>query len=559
MNNITQEIEILTKQRDEAVKLNQEKFAQLLETEDEKKKEIKSIQKHLETEQEKVKNLEDKFKILNQQFNIKENELKASEQKINDLNKEITNKSTEIKIITDQKKELEDQKGTLEKELKGLEQTKQNYENNLIKGEKEIIERDEILKNEKKIATIIAAITGSGNTGTELKNTIFTKIGYTGNQNLRDAISYFTPEQKEKFDALISNLDINKNKPQGHLSKTTDAKRLISIINQTAITKKKKEYTNEELLENAKKRLNTPLKKQGPTEESKMSPPLSRKTNEPPIITTTTTTTSQPPTKPKPYVPPSERGRQPPSQPPPSQYEDDLDDLLDEEILGEEKQKPPKRSSSKEPSKKSTSKSSKEIEEIYEEHIRKSRKTEKEIEKTLKNIESKGPKGPPKGKDSKSKGGLWDYQIESMMKGVPNFQGCIAADEVEKLPPNKNMSFIMNLSPTNKSGSHWVACHMDTDNDREIDYYDSFGEEPSIDFLKQMKTLVNKIKPATYLKFKTNKIVDQRANSDTCGWHCMRFILDREHGVPFKETTGYSNVKQGEEKVKKLKEKFGFI
>ena len=193
------------------------------------------------------------------------------------------------------------------------------------------------------------------------------------------------------------------------------------------------------------------------------------------------------------------------------------------------------------------------------EEIQKKKTTKKKSVDLKQNKRNTSKSSRNNGENSKSKGGLWDYEIESMMKGVPNFQGCIAADQVEKLPPNKYMSFIMNLSPTNKSGSHWVACHMDTNNEKEIDYYDSFGREPSKDFVKQIHTLVKKIKPNTYLKFKSNKVVDQRANSDTCGWHCIKFILDREHGVPFKETTGYSNVKKGEEEVKKLKEKFGFI
>lgn len=162
------------------------------------------------------------------------------------------------------------------------------------------------------------------------------------------------------------------------------------------------------------------------------------------------------------------------------------------------------------------------------------------------------------GKNKKAKGGLFDYQIEEMMQpfNKDGFAGVIASDEIHKLPTKKRMGFVMNLDKSNQPGSHWVAVYIDADRDKSIEYYDSYGKEPPKSFLKQIKSLVNKINPDSYLKFKVNKIVDQRANSDTCGWFAQKFLIDRFNGVPFKDTTGFSNVTKGEKNIKKMKEKY---
>eukprot|EP01133_Synstelium_polycarpum_P014519 gene14519-17139_t len=67
------------------------------------------------------------------------------------------------------------------------------------------------------------------------------------------------------------------------------------------------------------------------------------------------------------------------------------------------------------------------------------------------------------------------------------------------------MSFVMNLDTHDKPGSHWVSCYIDADGDKTVEYYDSFGEDPTDDFMKSIKGVINKINPDTYLKFKVNK------------------------------------------------------
>ncbi|EGG18909.1 hypothetical protein DFA_02648 [Cavenderia fasciculata] len=88
----------------------------------------------------------------------------------------------------------------------------------------------------------------------------------------------------------------------------------------------------------------------------------------------------------------------------------------------------------------------------------------------------------------------------------------------------------MNLDPHNKPGSHWIAVYIDADKDKSVEYYDSFGQEPTDDFMKQLKDLIDEINPDYYLKFKLNKVIDQSSNSTTCGYHAIKFLLNRYNG-----------------------------
>jgi len=155
--------------------------------------------------------------------------------------------------------------------------------------------------------------------------------------------------------------------------------------------------------------------------------------------------------------------------------------------------------------------------------------------------------------------GLWDYQIKKAMERFPNFVDVITADEVSSLPAKPIMGFIMNLDKRSEPGSHWVACYIDTVNDKSVEYYNSFADGPTEDFMTQLNKLIGKINPPTYLKFKVNHIVEQKSTTDTCGFFAMKFLIDRFSGIPFRECTKYNDTIKGEEKIKKFRQKFGYI
>ena len=96
--------------------------------------------------------------------------------------------------------------------------------------------------------------------------------------------------------------------------------------------------------------------------------------------------------------------------------------------------------------------------------------------------------------------------------------------------------------------------------DRSLEYFDSFGEPPTLDFMKNIKKVINVLDPETCLKFKVNKIKQQRVNSDTCGYFAMHFLMQRYAGVPFSKITKYNEMQKcvtnkSEEKIKAFKKK----
>jgi len=178
------------------------------------------------------------------------------------------------------------------------------------------------------------------------------------------------------------------------------------------------------------------------------------------------------------------------------------------------------------------------------------------------------PESTGHGKKQAGKG-LTNIQIDSYMrKRCPNYVGCIARDEVKLLvkraKEDKSMNWIMNLDPASKAGYHWVAVNIDAD-DGSLEYFDPFGVDIPKDILKSIKPLADTIAPDNLLKLKVNRVTHQAENNkngkptDTCGFHCMRFLLDRNvNNKTFKASSGYDHImenksKKYEKEIERLK------
>lgn len=154
-------------------------------------------------------------------------------------------------------------------------------------------------------------------------------------------------------------------------------------------------------------------------------------------------------------------------------------------------------------------------------------------------------------------------EIDNMMHSccARTYLGTYPADFLKFLPTKlpKIFSFVMNTDPSSKPGKHWVAVRVDTRDENAVEYYDSFGEEPSKRFMKQLKKLVNKLDVPIYLKLKINRIKEQNTSTNNCGWFAMSFIINRNLGQPFRECTGYDDSQNGEGRIDSLKNKFGYV
>lgn len=160
----------------------------------------------------------------------------------------------------------------------------------------------------------------------------------------------------------------------------------------------------------------------------------------------------------------------------------------------------------------------------------------------------------------KNKGGLWSDEILALMKqyAKKGFKGVFSIDELHKIPiknKGETISFIMNTEPSNVVDGHWVGIFI---NDKNLEYYDPFGQEPSEEFRENIAPILKKLRKSDQKhQFKINRVRYQRSNSSNCGWFSMKFLVDRYKGKSFKQTTGFdklTKVLKGENEIKKFKQ-----
>lgn len=167
--------------------------------------------------------------------------------------------------------------------------------------------------------------------------------------------------------------------------------------------------------------------------------------------------------------------------------------------------------------------------------------------------------------------GLSNTEIDEIMKPLGDFYlGTIAHDQINsmiipKIKPRSNGAFIINTDPASKGGSHWQAiAHFASPNStHEINFFDSFADPIDNKLRKDLKDIANKLDAQTFLKLKENSVQLQDDRTSTCGFHCIRFILDRHRGKTFAQATGYDDkVKndsiRGEGEINRFKKQIGF-
>lgn len=165
--------------------------------------------------------------------------------------------------------------------------------------------------------------------------------------------------------------------------------------------------------------------------------------------------------------------------------------------------------------------------------------------------------------EQKGEGGMYTDEIEEVMKTVPNFKGVVSSDQLDSLPVSENFSFIYNTDTSNNQGKHWIACRIDS-HDKSVEIFDPLANPTQPIIKKGLQKIMNKLKPLEMYKLKENSVKNQRDDTDSCGWQCIRFLKDRSKGRSYKESTHYTECQQdktaiGEKEAQQVKEKFGFI
>lgn len=152
--------------------------------------------------------------------------------------------------------------------------------------------------------------------------------------------------------------------------------------------------------------------------------------------------------------------------------------------------------------------------------------------------------------------GLWNTDIEKIVeKKINNIVPVIAADGGNELMPyiKKNMpsfSFIINRVGSNYDGTgsngepsgHWIAVYINNHDDfQSIEIYDPLADVPSTELIKLCKKICKMINPERTFKLKINHLKNQSNTTETCGYHAIKFLEDRNNGIPWSEATNYDS------------------
>jgi len=163
--------------------------------------------------------------------------------------------------------------------------------------------------------------------------------------------------------------------------------------------------------------------------------------------------------------------------------------------------------------------------------------------------------------------GLNENQINHVMRTFPEnklkYISTFSYDEFWNYlvkTNDKDFCCIINSNERdNKSIGHWMAFNCDKKS-RSLEYNDSYGIGLGRGELEKLQVFANKISPDISLKFKYNSIKQQSDSSDTCGWFAIDFLLLRRLGkLSFEDSTGFSNIRDNEKQMEKLKSNFIFV
>lgn len=177
-----------------------------------------------------------------------------------------------------------------------------------------------------------------------------------------------------------------------------------------------------------------------------------------------------------------------------------------------------------------------------------------EFDKLVNGFSGKGP-------SAHDDDGLYTDEIEKILQEKTHrIIPVIASDQVKTLAPlvdknTKDFAFVMNLDNSKQPGSHWVAVYISRP-DASVEYYDSLVHQPTREFMRDIKLLVEKMEDNVYYKFKVNMIKDQSDDSSNCGYFAINFLDKRLNGGKFKEASLWQEVDasgKGEKEIERYK------
>lgn len=168
--------------------------------------------------------------------------------------------------------------------------------------------------------------------------------------------------------------------------------------------------------------------------------------------------------------------------------------------------------------------------------------------------------------NNKSSFGLWNYQIDKIMKPFKLYIKTISIDGLNDMMDYIYYNNILNGSFILNIGQHWISIYYDFENEYVVEIYNPFGDVMNDKvkniIINEFKKLILRFEINVFIKIKINNIQQQDINSSNCGWFSMYFLIMRFNNYTFKYITKFNDVKEDEKHIELLKDKydkFGFI
>ncbi len=105
------------------------------------------------------------------------------------------------------------------------------------------------------------------------------------------------------------------------------------------------------------------------------------------------------------------------------------------------------------------------------------------------------------------------------------YGGVLPADYLPETVPSRPISYIVNVDPSSKPGSHWTA--FDFSADGSAYFFDSYGNAPE-QYDEHFKHFLDN----NSCRWMYNRIHLQGPLSSVCGQYCLYFLLKRARNVP---------------------------
>jgi hypothetical protein len=114
-------------------------------------------------------------------------------------------------------------------------------------------------------------------------------------------------------------------------------------------------------------------------------------------------------------------------------------------------------------------------------------------------------------------------QLERIFEGNKGFIGVFPSNLVPPLTPRTTLqTLIVNLDPSYKPGSHWIAITIQYKGKPIVEYFDSYGLPPQVN-----------IGPKKNLRLVYNTKRLQKLHTKTCGHFCVYLLKRRLLGLSF--------------------------